>query len=173
MRWDIDFNGDGLESFDDIKVDNCKYARLSNNNIKSLHGLENFHDLIYLDVHCCKLVTLDGIEKCPQLETLIAWDNPITDFSALNKSKVKFLDVSSCNLTSLQQLEGDLEIINIAHNKLTDLKGIEKFPHLRIIHCWENNITDIGEIPEQVELINCHGNPLSRVHDNRINWFET
>ncbi len=147
-----DFNGDGnftsqvdLNNDDEIQLSEVigiQGLRVSNQNIVSLEGIENFVNLSVLNVQFNDIVTMD-ISALANLTSLLCDSNALTT-----------LDVSS-NL--------NLEGLFCSDNQLTDL-DVSLNTNLVNFECFINLFTNI-DISSNVNLetLNCSVNPISEL----------
>jgi Leucine-rich repeat (LRR) protein len=133
-------------------------SRLSH--IPDLSGLDNLKSL---EFNTYAFTTMDGIEACPLLESLIFFDNvyPLTDIKAISQIKnlkelILHATDSDITIASLAGLS-NLETLRIQHCNSIDFEGIEGFAQLRILRVEDgglilHNVDRIGELTNLVEL---------------------
>lgn len=67
---------------------------------------------------------------------------------------LKALDLGHQAITSLDFLEGlDLELLILAHNKITDISVLATMPHLQYAELFMNQITDVSPLAACTELL--------------------
>ena len=78
-----------------------------------------------------------------------------SDLEVLKYAKdLKALDLGHHEITSLDFLRGlDLEMLILAHNKITDISVLAEMPHLQYAELFMNQITDISPLAACTELL--------------------
>lgn len=160
---------------------NCSYNRL-----KTLEGLApslkiidcNFNDLvricsvgdqlIAINVSDNKLSSLDGIEKCVNLQELYCSNNKLESLGGLKNCKeLKVLYCDFNKLNSLHDLEKctQLQTLICEHNDLITL-DLETNTRLQILDCSQNNLIHLQGLKNCRELfwLNCELNQLTSLH---------
>ena len=146
----LDMTPEGLEYLD------CSYNQLER--------LENLPQSLIVLI--CNNNIIQSIDYLPtSLTDLICNDNKIWGFTSLPSNLVK-LYCSSNNIDMFVKLDGlgYLEEVDLSNNKITgigmDLSGCD---NLRILNCSRNNISKLPELPEQLEELHIHSNPLDTI----------
>ncbi len=103
--------------------------------------------VIELDISSSGLTELPDLSKYPNLETLNAVSNSISDFSAVSESrKLKTLWIAGNPFDSLEFLRGmdSIENLGIGESSLSDISVVTSLPNLRILDFWYTNVSDIS-----------------------------
>ncbi len=100
-----------------------------------------------LNAQSRNIQNLAGIYKIRNLETLILWNNNITDISPLGS------------------LFG-LKILNLGRNNISDITALQNLENLEQLFLWDNQITDLLPLIQNAGLgtgdeIGLEGNPLT------------
>ncbi|WP_264550853.1 T9SS type A sorting domain-containing protein [Flavobacterium sp. N2038] len=158
---------------------NLKFLDISNSNISSLQGLENFTNLEYLN--CSNNPILNGIDfnvlkkltylnySFIQSTTYFNIENSNLTTLVLDGSpNLQYLQcVANKNLTSLS-ISGATKLTTLwcPNNKLTSL-NLEGLTSLKNIECYGNQLTtlDVGNLLNLTSL-SCQGNLLSTLNVN-------
>ncbi len=99
-----------------------------------------------LDANSRNIHNIAGIYKIRNLETLILWNNSISDLSPLGS------------------LFG-LKLLNLGRNAISDIGALQNLENLEQLFLWDNQITDINPLIQNTGLgsgdeIGLEGNPL-------------
>lgn len=129
--------------------------------------------LIFLTGLAVMPVETQAAEESTQTVTLDLSEQELTDLSILETmdlSNVHTLDLSFNRLTSLETPDsiGELESVErleVGWNNLTSLRGIEKFPNLKILNIGANRLTDLTTLswmtnPDKLTGLLVSGNEL-------------
>ena len=130
-------NIDGIENFIYLKELN-----ISNNNIKNINKVQNLVNLKILKAYCNTISDISCIANLYNLEYIDLSKNKLDDSS---RTKENCLTTNLSNLTSLTEL-------NISHNYLRYISGIENLVNLKSLNLYDNAICDIQGI-ENLELL--------------------
>lgn len=145
----------------DMIPEGLEYLDCSHNKLKSLENLP--HSLIIL---ICNNNIIQSIDYLPtSLTDLICNDNKIWGITSLPSNLVKFY-CSSNNIDMFVKLDGlgDLEEVDLSNNKITGLgMNLSGCENLRILNCSSNNIGKLPELPDQLEELYIHSNPLDTI----------
>ncbi len=120
---------------------NLKFLSFDNNDVTDIKALSNCKMLKMISGDNNKLTNLDGIENCKDLNYIFMPRNQISDTNALDKitaSKgvsLKYIDLSSNNISNLGKFSSDIKIDYIAvyNNPLQSCE-------------WAEDIAEIGDL---------------------------
>ncbi|CAL6068513.1 Conserved_hypothetical protein [Hexamita inflata] len=150
------------ENIKDIKLYNFKFVEQFYNIIvlKIIHCdcvLLNATptNIIDLQIYCCQLQYLDGIEQMLQLQKLDLNTNCINELGKLsNLINLTFIDLHDnqiCDITPLQTLV-NLQELYLWSNQIEDISAVKKLTNLKILNLGGNNISDITTLSSLTEL---------------------
>ena len=147
----------GMKEVYNISFD-TKKLNISNRNINSLTGIDNFINL--KELYCCD----------NQITNLGLQSNP--DFALQNQcilpSSLKILYCYNNKITNLDNLPDSLEIIYCYNNKITSLKNLPN--SLRELYCGNNQITSLDNLPSSLIDLDCSDNPIINLNfQNKYN----
>jgi len=163
-----------LEKIKNI-LNKIKFLDLSNNNLNNIPNLENYKNIIYLNISINKIegtiINNDLIElvcddnnivciKSNTLERLVASNNFIYK---INIPNIKILIINNNKLINIDKYE-KLEYLECIDNKIEVINNMENIQELYISH---NNITKIGDNMPKLIILNCAKNPI-----NKISYYE-
>jgi len=145
------------------------------NNWKS-HGDEEGVSLTYLNCSFNKLTELpndiptnDGeiMNKLPNcLENLICNNNLLTSLPELLPMNLKHLNCSFNTLTSIPiSPEGTMNLLflHCNNNEITQLPELPN--NIKLLNCNNNEITQLPELPNNINLLNCSNNKLTTLQE--------
>mgnify|MGYP000192402435 CR=1 FL=1 len=151
-RWKNKFfpnlkNATNLNSLGMTRLENLNVYKLSDFVIDEMQSVK------YLNisgsksgVRQSKLISLDGIEKFPNITTLdSAFTDNVLDISNIkNCTKLESVDLSYANIQSLNGLENltSLQRLDLKNNNISSLKPLEKLTNLQILNLSNNVIAD-------------------------------
>jgi Leucine-rich repeat (LRR) protein len=179
-RIKIDLNNDGEIQIDEAL--NVSELRISNSQISSLIGIENFtklnlldcrdtqlttinlsalNNLTYLDCSNNKLTSLD-VSGLNNLTYLDCYNNKLTSLNVTGLNNLTDLDCSTNMLTELNVLGLDqLESLNCNINKLTSF-NVSELNNLTGLDCSANMLTELNVLGlGQINWLDCRKNKLS------------
>ena len=153
---------------------------LSEKNITDITGLENFSNLIELNLSKNKNITsIEKIKECNQMEIFNASETAIgNNFSAIeNWENLRSLLLNSVGMTKItnlnnltqkkvkQEQECTIEELDLSANSLDNLNGIENIKSLRILTATKNNISQLPNLSElkNLEQISLFNNKLAKI----------
>jgi len=146
-----------IEGLDNLR--NLKELNLSFNNIHEIKGLNNLKRLEHLELYSNRITEMKGLEKLENLYFLNLGSNQISEIKGLNhlgknqKAKIKnnplsihlkefkFLSLDYNKITKIEGIESlkdTLYSLDLSHNPLVNLKGLEILENLKVL-----NIPDI------------------------------
>jgi internalin A len=117
----------------------------SNNQIKSLAGLEGLTKLETLDLGGNAIESIEALKGLDFLRVLRLQGNEISDLTALGELKaLSDLSVGSNKLTDVKPLAKveTLEYLNLSGNALESLEGLESLPKLRVLNFGFNKVCE-------------------------------
>jgi len=117
----------------------------SNNQIKSLNGLQGLTKLETLDLGGNAIESLDALKDLTSLGVLRLQGNEITDLAALDGlSALRDLSIGSNRITNVKPLAKleTLEYVNLSSNALESLEGLESLPKLRVLNVGFNKVCE-------------------------------
>lgn len=167
----IEVMGEGeIESLKELSgLTKMEFLYLGDNKIKSLDGVQNMHMLGRLLIDNNQIEDLSPLENCDSLRKLdIGYNNINTSDLSYLKNCISLLrlDIEGNNVDSLEPLRDitSLRALNVRHNQITTLKGIENLD-LNAINCEWNKKLD----PREIELYVKHmGNEFYYETDSNL-----
>lgn len=139
----IDKENKNIPKISDIKqIEKATELVVSQNQLKSMDGIEKAKNLILLDAGFNQIANIAKIEKLQNLEVLY-----------LETNKIK-------NIKPLQELT-KLKELSLMENELTDISSLSNLSELRILKLTENKIEDITVLGNLLKLehLDLSGNP--------------
>lgn len=132
-----------------------------------------FASLVFLTGLAVMPMEVQAVGENSQMVTLDLSEQNMTDLSILETmdlSNVHTLDLSFNRLTSLETPDSigeteSVERMEVGWNNLTSLRGIEKFPNLKILNIGANRLTDLTplsllKIPDKLTTLYASGNEM-------------
>ena len=185
---DVDLNDDGeIDVSEALKVSELN---VSNRQISSMRGIENFKNLTLLICSYNKLDTLE-VQMLTKLMHLDCGGNQLLSLEIKNLVKLKVLFCYKNGLTELEVKELiNLEVLHCSENQITSLEvvgllnlkelycganklgnlEVKNFLKLEIFDCGENNLTNL-DIKGSKNLVtfNCESNQLNMLDIHELN----
>ncbi|VDC04605.1 unnamed protein product [Peniophora sp. CBMAI 1063] len=126
----------GLESLD-----------VSHNDIESLAQLECLRHLRELRADGNRISSLDGLANLDSLAKLSLQDNALVS-----------VDLGSCSW-------GKLEMLNLSHNRIEDVRGLATLKALIVLNLDQNNLSElaVGGALARLRVLRVSGNRLQRL----------
>lgn len=101
--------------------------------------------------------TLEDLKHFPRLSSIRIYRQPEVDFNTIpSKSGIINLGLSQNNLGNLDFLTGfdNLLYLSVSSNKLTDIKGVENAPKLKLLNLNSNEVASVATLSQLKELEN-------------------
>lgn len=153
---------------------------LSNGNISDITGLENFDNLIDLNISNNKdIKTIDPLKYISRMEVLNASETSIGDnITAIEKfDNIKTLLLNNIGMTKIDSInkltnnkrekEEELTLLelDVSANSLKNIDGIENITSLKILSATSNNLTEIPALSNLTYLqkLNAYSNMITRI----------
>jgi Leucine-rich repeat (LRR) protein len=128
---------------------------VNNKNIVSIHGIQYFKNLQYLN---CSYNTLTTLSVLPNsIQRLYCSHNQLTTIPSL-PSELRYLSVTHNQLTSLPVLPVYLYEMHCDSNQLNSLPAL---PSISTLYCQNNNLISLPSLPSSLHFLNCNNNQLS------------
>lgn len=167
-----------LTAIDAGLIPNVRSLKLDGNRISTIHRADRFSSLEVLGLNDQNGTNIAGIEfeKMPGLRHLQIADNVLTSLDRLGEcSALEVLDVSSCSLRgelskAFTKNVPNLRLLNLAHNKLTNISNIKHLQRLRRLILFGNNLSDFSSIMRAVracsrlEVLDLRENPVTEMY---------
>lgn len=100
--------------------------------------------VVHLYIYELNIADLTGIEFFVNLETLICWQNSITELDVQNLNNLRILDANTNLLTSINlSFNNQLEYLDLGINQLTGHLTFEDNPGIRELYLGQNDISSI------------------------------
>lgn len=164
-----------------------EYLALQDNQIESIDVLDNdFIRLTTLNVSFNQLTSVAPLAKCAKLRYLIMNDNQVTTLDGLqDKPELNSLLASNNQLTDISALEsstGVLENLDLGNNQISDISCLSKMgsagkyaTHYSIL-LDRNQLTSAEGLPfgKEFRVLALHANPLtdlSLLSRNNTDWY--
>ncbi|XP_052797623.1 leucine-rich repeat and IQ domain-containing protein 1-like [Mya arenaria] len=162
---------------DDVIIQSARVASMKMVTTVELHDLPGSNmsplgqcwGLKYLTLTRCHLVALEGLSQCKQLLYVNVRDNLLEYIDLKDVGQLQTLDVSHNKLTSIHGLDGctNIRILNLAHNNITRIGGMNSLRRLHTLDVSYNQLisTDgLGATPT-VQVLDMSHNHLQAVED--------
>ncbi|MBR3298717.1 MAG: TIR domain-containing protein [Clostridia bacterium] len=121
---------------------------LSQTGYDDLGFLSQCERIVNLDVHGCRLNSLEGIEKCIRLAYLNASNCGLTSLQGLeNATILKRVHLSSNRLKNIDMLSKSsetLEQLYVGGNELETMEAFAELPKLRILNVMSNKLSELS-----------------------------
>lgn len=120
-----------------------------------------------------KSVNFGAETSLKNLEDFRVNDSGVVSYEFLtNAPKLATLVAVNASVNSLDQIPGHqgLKALDLGFNKLTAVKGIEKFPGLTVLELAGNKVTSIGPLTSlpAIEVLGLAGNPITDLSPVKI-----
>ncbi|AYN05663.1 LamG-like jellyroll fold domain-containing protein [Flavobacterium sp. 140616W15] len=161
---DLGIDTDGLNGkISNSKLNTITYLDLSNSNITSLAGIQNFTALTYLDCNSNNLQSID-VSQNKLLTKLSLHDNKLTKLD-VSANKELYNLTFSMNQISTIDLSQNTEIHSLAadRNKLNTI-DLSANPEIESLYCGNVNLTtlNVSNLPNLINL-NCTYTNISEI----------
>lgn len=169
-RYDTDT--DGVLSVDEInKIEEVNILQPSNQGIKSLKGIEYFHQLRNLDCRSSEVEELD-ISKNSNLYQLSISDTKIKTIDISNNTGLFMLNCSRTDIDKLDLSKNPrLSFLYCSYTKINKL-NIENNQNLTNLHCFNTEIKGLDVSNNaKLDTLSCQNTPLAWLHigtNNRL-----
>ena len=149
-------------------IEALKFVNLdiSNKNIKSLEGIEEFSNLKYLDFSGNKVRHTD-LSLNQKLQILVCDNNDLIYLEIKHNRNLKYLSCSGNKLCLLKLPSSEhLRFLKLSNNKLSNL-DITKLPELETIHI-SNNMLRFLDISNNLKITSvlCNNNEITNLDTN-------
>lgn len=146
--------------------------------IKDLTGLENFYNLVTLQLQNNNIETINPLEACTRIQTLLLGNNPNlgNNNSAIEKMTVlSNLDLSNTGMTNIDSINNltnslktkKMTILNISSNGLANIDGIENITTLQKLYISNEKLKDeniqVLETLTNLTTLNMSGNQIENI----------
>lgn len=134
-------NLDFLDDFKDLLILN-----LSNNQLKSIEAIKNLPQLIHLDINENLIEDISPIADLKFLNVLSIGSNPIKDLSCISKfQKLTWLSVNNLGIKNLDFIAGlsELSFLSAINNFIEDISTLSNFRNLQYFFFKSNLIRQI------------------------------
>lgn len=153
-----------LDNLEEIKaLKHLTELILFDNKINSLSAVWEMEQLtgLYMD-QCIDVVSVSRLKNLTELEILFG---DFSDSDPLKKlAKIKKLMLQACNLNDLGFASGmpGLRSVDIAKNRVKDIKPLEGLSNLQTVEIWENEISDLSPLKdlEGIRVLDISNNPI-------------
>ncbi|XP_050408807.1 leucine-rich repeat and IQ domain-containing protein 1 [Patella vulgata] len=135
----------------------------------SLSTLGECWGLQYLTLTKCNLVAIDGLSQCKQLQYLNLQDNVIEYVDVKDLGKLQVVNLSHNKISAIHGLDGCINIryLDLAHNKITRLGGLSSLRRLHTLLCNNNQLIDTSGLSDVVmlQILDVSNNHLQSLTD--------
>lgn len=117
----------------------------------------------------CNLVSTEGLEQCHNLEYVNLKNNKLEVLSFKDLSKLLYLDVSNNSIGLLHGIDGctELRYLDMSHNHITKMHGLDSVKNLHTLLLSHNQLTSTHGLDRvvTVQCLDVSHNHLSSVDD--------
>ena len=157
-------NSTNTISIMDTDIDSIEKLELNNSNINNISGIEKFTNLEELNLNNNNIKDITKLQTLTHLKRLTAFCNTISNISSIsNLVDLEYLDLSknklddssntktNCISNNLRNLT-NLKELNLSHNYLRYISGIEYLTNLESLNLYDNAICDIQGIENLIRI---------------------
>jgi Leucine-rich repeat (LRR) protein/thiol-disulfide isomerase/thioredoxin len=164
LAGDVDAKGTSLQPFADRNLERAVRDALE---LAADAPLEDsaLLALTMLDARGYGILSVEGIEHCRNLETLVLWENEVSDLSPLSGlANLVYLDLDSnrvSDLTPLSSLQS-IEILYLSYNPVQDVSPLSSLPKLSSLYLNADPQVKLAQVAklEQIEELSLGENGL-------------
>lgn len=144
-------------------ITNKKIAILRRNWLTEInHPLQP--DLVELDLYDNKIYSTDGLDSFPNLRMLdlsfnLLKNNEVPAFQHLTELYLIANDIEEISFMNLP----NLQFLDLAENSIKELKNISHLKKLKELYLGNNFISEIKNLPENLEVLDLQCNPIKEV----------
>lgn len=170
----LDMQRKGLTSLDGelALFPDLRHADFSNNNLTSMKGLKVLQNLMSLNMQTNQITQFDasGYENS-ELVLLQLDSNTIESFENFNMPNLQCLSISGNKIQDLCKLEmptePTLQLLNLSHNALVGLMGLDRFQNLTQLSIANNQLTSLEGIQScfALQVLDVSHNQLPNVDE--------
>ncbi|XP_025085062.1 leucine-rich repeat and IQ domain-containing protein 1-like [Pomacea canaliculata] len=133
----------------------------------SLSTLEGCLNLKHLKLTRCGIISLEHLSQCQQLQCIDVQENLIEFVDLKDLNNLYMLNLSHNKLTSIHGLDSCTRLcwLNLAHNKLTQLDGLSPLRHLHTLLVSNNQLvsTEGLDLCPTIQHLDLSGNYLTAI----------
>lgn len=134
---------------------NIEFLNMDNRGIRSIEGIQDFPNLIGLNLLNNEITGIINLENNTHLEGLDVAENPFNELILNNHPKLKY--VYAYHTYTMEVLEiGNSPLLEqlAIHNAFISSLDLTAFPELKYLRAWDNNFTtiDVSQNPNLIEL---------------------
>ncbi len=154
-KYDLDHNG-----YLSPEERNATIISLSNNDIKTLKGIEYFTSVEKLRIGNIKLEELD-VSALKNLTDLTCQGNKLKTLDLTNNNKLQTLNCARNQLTTIELISSSLLNLDCHSNKITSL-DLSLVTNLQKLICYQNELSNIDLTANtKLQTLNCTYNHLT------------
>ena len=116
----------------------------------------DFNALTYLAANNANITNLSGLEKFPNLQTLVLANNQISDISPLTGlTKLMYLYLNDNQIVNIPPLSGltKLNSVTLANNQIDNITALAGLPNLYFLYLDNNHVNQISALSGLTKLI--------------------
>jgi Leucine-rich repeat (LRR) protein len=128
---------------------------LAGQKLKSLEGIEAFHQLESIDFSSNEVNTLEAFRGLRQLQSINGSNKRVTDLRPLEKlSRLEVLKLSNNRIRNLAPLQNlrRLKTLNVSENFISDCNAVTNLNTLETLQIAMNTIHELPELPHKNNL---------------------
>lgn len=175
----LDLSYCGLNSIpDNIPEDiinNITNLIISDNKIKIIDDIKQFHNITLLDASNCNIVIVKECPKYIKELDLSCNKNINIDYLSVLKSlrHLERLNLSNCNLNYIpENLPISMKCIDFDNNNISQISNLAYLTKLETFNIRNNKLKELNNLPNSIVEINASNNKITRIGNLIKNYIK-